>query len=303
MRAYKSVDDVPQRTQNLFQRSLMIFGHGAGWAVMYALGIALALGMILEIRATGAGLVFVGLCSHAGYMFDRVKFRDADLDPADLQSDPRRHRFLRRWARPLRIVMYTEWIGAVIVGSVFSPVLGFSTFAGILAGYLYSGWKPGGRPRLKDVPGMKAGLVSAAIVGLGLLGILGYQTPGPESFVWALKDASSLSWMSVLGMWLIVFGDAVACDLDDSQSDALHLTKSFPVLIGNTPAGVIAVMLLVIGGGVVILGGLGDDDVQRRFLLSGLIAVSGALILRQHHRRDWIDGRMLVVVLVVLRIG
>ncbi len=303
MCAHTSVDDVPQRTRNWFERSLLIFGHLAGWAVMYALGITLALGMILDIRATGPGLVFVGLCSHAGYLLDRVKFRDADLDPADLQSDPRRHQFLRKWARPLRIVMYTEWVGASVVGTVYSPVLGFSTFAGILAGYLYSGWKPCKRPRLKDVPGIKAGLVSAAIVGLALLGTLGFHTSGTDNFLHALQTVSWLSWIHVLGVWVIVFGDAVICDLDDSESDARYSTKSLPVLFGSTRASAIAILLLVLGGVAVTYGRFAGTVVPNRLLLVGLIVVSGAVILKKQPRRDWIDARMLVIVLVVLLIG
>ncbi|MBL4809782.1 MAG: hypothetical protein JKY43_06965, partial [Phycisphaerales bacterium] len=244
----------------------------------------------------GMGLVYVALCAHSGYLFDRVKFRDADLDPADLMADPIRHGFLRRWAKWLRILMVAEWIGAVAVGGVISPVLGVVVLGGVFAGYVYSGWRPGKGARLKDLAGLKAGLVASAVVGLGIAAVLGAEIGWDDGMV--LPEIGVWPWMMLGGVWLIVCGDAVVCDLDDRASDGVHSTRSLPVMIGMRRAGIVAAGFLVFGGLLVAISGDGPD--RMRVVFAGMIVVSGIGIMRLRKRRDWIDGRMLVVVLVVV---
>jgi len=298
MCAHKDGTHVPRGTIGSVILWLGIAGHLAVWAAMYAVGVAIILGEFLGRPIGWMGLVYVTLCAHSGYLFDRIKFRDADLDPADLMAEPVRHAFLRQRAKWLRILMLTEWIGAAAVGVVLSPVLGVVVVGGVVAGYVYSGWRPERGSRLKDLAGLKAGLVASAVVGLGLAAVIG---PEINWELGGLPEFDVMHWMILGGVWLIVFGDAVACDLDDHASDGIHSTRSLPVLMGTRRAAVIATGLLVVGGAMVTFGGEGGGNGadQSRVLFAGMIVASGIGIMRQRKRRDWIDGRMLAVVLVV----
>ena len=302
MCAHKDGQDVPRGTIGAVRLWIAAAGHLAVWAVMYAAGVAIILGEFLENQIGDLGLVYVCLCAHSGYLLDRIKFRDADLDPADLMAEPGRHVFLRRRAKWLRVLMAAEWIGAATVGVVISPVLGAVVFGGVVVGYLYSGWKPGKGARLKDVTGLKAGLVASAVVGLGLAAVLGESVW--DEGLWEL-DLHIQSLMTMLGLWLIVCGDAVVCDLDDVRSDGVYLTRSLPVLMGTRRAAIIAAGLLVVGGAMVTFGGEGSSDGlnQSRVLFAGMIVASGLGIMRQRKRRDWIDGRMLAVALFAVFVG
>jgi len=296
MCAHKDGTHVPRGTIGSLNLWLGIAGHLAVWAAMYAVGVAVVLGEFLGRPIGGMGLVYVTLCAHSGYIFDRVKFRDSDLDPADLMAEPLRHSFLRRRAKWLRILMGAEWIGAAAVGVVISPVLGVVVVGGVVAGYVYSGWRPGKGSRLKDLAGLKAGLVASAVVGLGLAAVVGPEIGWDVGALLGL--VGELPWVILGGVWLIVCGDAVVCDLDDRVSDGVHSTRSLPVLMGARRAALVAAGLLVVGGVMVAMGG--DILYQSRVLFSAMIVVSGVGIMRLRKRRDWIDGRMLVVVLVVM---
>lgn len=276
---------------------------------MYAIGVALILGELLGYPLELKAIVYVTLCSHAGYLFDRIKFRDADLDPADLLADPARHRFLRSRARWLRMLMSVEWIGAVVLGWMIAPVLGGLVFGGVLAGYVYSGWSPSDRSRLKDVSGLKAWLVSGAVVGLAFAVVL--AEAGVLADVQKVGSAmSGHRWWCVFGMLLIVCGDAVICDLDDSVSDRVYRTRSLPVMIGDRWSGLFAIGLLIAGAGLILAGlsdvhdGLGGSSFRIGLVFTSMCVVSGVLILKNGPmiggRRDWIDGRMLVVALSTL---
>jgi len=306
MCAHNNGDDVPHGTIAAAQNPLQIVGHLAIWATGYSVGVAIILGEFL-VRPIGfLALAYVALCAHSGYLFDRVKFRDADLDPADLMADPDRHLFLRRFSRSIRILMVVEWIGAVAVGGVISPVLGAVVIGGIVAGYVYSGWRPmaGGRwVRLKDIAGFKAVMVGGAVVGLGLIAVLGEALPRSFGALGRVGDvAGGVPWILIVGMLVMVCGDAVICDLDDQESDEKYRTRSLPVMIGMRRSALVASGLLVTGGLMVALDA--GENVQARALFAGMAVVSGLGIMRQGKdfggRRDWIDGRMLMVVICVM---
>lgn len=312
MCAHRSGDDVPRGTILTIEWwlfCLRIFGHLAGWAVAYSVGVSLVLVVLIGVELQWMGVVYVVLCAHGGYMLDRVKFRDCDLDPADLMADPERHQFLREHAKILRVIMFAEWVGAVVVGTLMSPALGVLVVGGILAGYLYSGWRPAmvgsdgtsygawdGRRRMKDIAGLKAFLVSGAIVGLGIAGAYGDQ-------IVSVRIDAGLVWI-VVGMGMVVLGDAVICDLDDRVSDGAYCTRSLPVIVGFGFGALIGIVMMVFGGVVLMIGE--DDDAGRigRLLFGLGVVLSGVVITvlgpRIGGRRDWIDARMLGVAMVTL---
>ncbi|MBO6513907.1 MAG: hypothetical protein JJ974_08090 [Phycisphaerales bacterium] len=307
MRAHKSVGDVPHGTiESGFPINwIKAAGHLAVWAVMYAIGVALMLGELLGFPLGWEALLYVALCSHAGYLFDRLKFRDSDLDPADLLADPDRHGFLRSRSGWIRVLMVLEWIAAMVVGLLLSTWLSVLVVGGVVVGYVYSGWPPSDRARLKDVSGLKAWLVSIAVVGLGCAALLAQVDlfGGIDSLLSTLSERQS---MCILGMLLVVCGDAVLCDLDDSASDRVYRTRSLPVMVGDRWSALSAVGLLVVGSGVILLGLVGGDLLVGGVWFVGLVLLSGVVILVAGPmiggRRDWVDGRMLIAALVAMEI-
>lgn len=310
MCAHKDGDDVPHGTfvLNPPPMILKIAGHMALWAVLYALGVALILAELLGQHLDWLSMLYVTLCAHAGYLFDRIKFRDADLDPADLLADPDRHLYLRAHTRGLRILMVLEWAMAMSIGWAITPGLGLLVFGGVLAGYLYSGWTPTTRSRLKDVHGLKAWLVSGAVVGLAIATVIGQAggLDGGIDIAFIEQIIQEHGGWSVAGMLLIVCGDAVICDLDDSASDEEYRTRSLPVILGDRNAGLAAVVLLLTGGAAMVGAGIGSGSLEMRLVFSAMTILSGVGILRGGPmiggRRDWIDGRMLAVVLTTVLI-
>ena len=262
------------------------------WALVYSVGLYLLTTVFVRTDWCGACALYVGLCAHAGYLFDRVKLRDRDLDPADLEAYPARHLFLRRHARVIRVVMVLEWIGAVVVGAWLHWALGVLVFGGVVAGVVYSGWPAGsGRKRVKDWRGVKAVAVATAIVGLAMHAAL---LPGG---VWETVDWVRVGWVGV-GAWLLVCGDAILCDLDDTEADRRFGTMSVPVLVGQGVAGVIGVGLVVVGSGVLVLIPHDVVGFGVRAGVGGMLVLSAVLSLRMGRKREWIDGRMGLVVLV-----
>lgn len=288
MCAHNHGDDVPHGTTSILNK----FGHLAGWAALYSIGVTLVLAAILDREVDVWSLAYVTLCAHAGYLLDRVKFRDRDLDPADLMAEPERHQYLRRHAAWIRWLMIIEWVAAIAVGAMISLVLVGLVLVGVAAGIGYAGWKPGKVSRLKDLAGLKAVLVSGAVTGLATFTV--YR--GELS---VLYDTPSMLWV-ILGIAIIVFGDAVTCDLDDELSDDAFRTRSLPVMLGGRWAALVGMTALVLGAVVLTV-----NYASAGVLVFGCsIVLSAGLILGlTQHRRDWIDGRLIAIALISIQIG
>ncbi len=293
----KPSQNQPNAAKPVVHRITSTLGHLAIWPMFYALGAAIILGKFLEIPLSWPTLVYVGLCSHAGYLFDRIKFRNADMDPADRMAQPNRYEYLQKHAQWLRILISIEWVAALTIGFIIFPMLSLLVVGGIVVGFLYSGWKPGGRrARLKDIPGLKAGMVGAAVIGLGLAAVVASNHTSDASIVDTLLK---LSWVNIAGLWLIVCGDAVICDMDDQASDRIYSTKSFPVLLGIQRSGILALGLLL-AGSILLMTEHHPGQTQTRIAFTLAIIISGGGISLLQQRRDWIDSRMLGIVLLVI---
>jgi len=277
-------------------RIAMLPGDLAAYPVGYALGIA-----ALVAHATGGSIVpdafaFVALAAHAGYLLDRVKITDRAFDPADAMADPRRHERLRRWARALRVLMVVEWIFAIAIGWRVHPALSALVPAGVAAGLAYSGWPAGGpRRRLKDHTVLKSAMVASAHTALGAFAAF---MSDPEPLVRRPLGVVA----SITGVWCIVAGDAVICDLDDRVSDGVHSTRSVPVVAGAFWSGAAAVSLLVLGSVMLIVSG-SPMALASRTSIAAMLIFSASIILGAPNRRDWIDARMLPLVLYGLWLG
>lgn len=273
---------------------LPLASHLALYPALYTLGVYLlattALGFALPSMET-AGLLL--LLAHTCYLLDRVKISDARLDPADAMALPDRAAFFARHARQLRVCLWIELLLATTLALAVNPWLGPLPSAAMLGVYLYAGRGASPeRPRPKDLPALKSALIACAHIALvvTLLWSNGHP-PG------ALAHAPA-KWV-ICSLWLIVCADAILCDLDDLPSDAAFRTRSLPVLIGLRGAWGVSVGMLTLAG--VLLSVSSADRPRAAAIGSGLL-LTGLVSLRHKNRRDLIDARLPVVVLVGLLI-
>jgi len=273
-----------------------LLGDLAIYPMGYALGIAILTAHATDGSLPPAALLYVALAGHAGYLLDRVKFRDRALDPADAMADPRRHARLHRWSRPLRVVMIAEWILAGVIGWSVHPILAALVLVGIGAGYAYSGWPGGGpRRRLKDHTALKSAMTAAAHTALAAFATLAHD-PAPV----ARRPMGVIA--AIMGVWILVAGDAVICDLDDRVSDDAHATRSVTVVAGAFWSGAGAIAMLVLGCAILIVSGA-PMALGARTAIAAMLVASAAIVLRAPNRRDWIDARVLPIVLYGLWVG
>ncbi len=181
-------------------------------------------------------------------LLDRVKWRDALLDPGDEAADPRRIAFLRPNTRRWRgVVVLSALVGAIAAWFVGGAV----GSGGVLLGYgamgLYAG-RPAGRGplawRLKDIPVCKNAFVAFGLVGLSATVVYG-------------RDLSALRSQAVLAVIAFLLAsvtcDAMLCDLPDMEIDRRFGVRTVPVLIGAGRASALAIGVMALGGGSLLL--------------------------------------------------
>ena len=198
-------------------------------------------------------LAFAFLTAMATYLLDRVKLRDADLDPADSLSHPARASFMRAHSGVLRAVVLLASMGAVAVAFVREPidaVLVPLALGGVL---FYARSRERYRWRPKDILQLKNVSVAGGITVFALFLLLVHDE---ASLFTTLVDAA----LPAAFLLQNVFADAMLCDVDDREADARHGTNTIPVRFGNRRAVASAVgikassalwpALLAIGGGI-----------------------------------------------------
>lgn len=204
-------------------------GHLAGWVGLY-FAAAYASAALLLGRTVQLDPLAAAFCAGVGlYILDRLKLRDALLDPADLATHEQRHRFLRARARPLRILAWGMLaIGTVLVVAIH-PANALLPPVGVLGVLAYS--RPHKqRRRPKDYFLLKNLMPGGAIGGLGV--ILAVQSPVRGS---SLHDSPTGTWALpfigavLVALVLLIAADAMLCDLDDIAADRASRTSTVPV--------------------------------------------------------------------------
>eukprot|EP00913_Durusdinium_trenchii_P006287 g5899.t1 len=181
-------------------------------------------------------------------LLDRVKWRDALIDPGDEAADPRRIAFLRphlgRWRA---VAALSALAGAVMAWPVGGPLGAIGVLLGYAAIGFYAGRPAGERPwalRIKDIPVCKNLFVALGLTGLSVTIVYG-------------RDLSALRSPAVLAVIAFLVGvvacDAMLCDLPDMEPDRRFGVRTVPVLIGAKLSATLAIGVSAIGGGVLLL--------------------------------------------------
>lgn len=201
-------------------------GHAAVWAALYSAACTLMVAQLaLGERDPGEGpVLFAALTGLGVYLLDRAKLSDAGLDPADAEAQPDRHAFIRRWARVLRLSALGCLVAATVLGAWMRWVLAPAPWIGAVAVLFYGGGLAWPRGRLK-----RWLIVKNLVVAAGLAGFAGVAVE-LDRFLLADPRRIGLALVTVV---LVVFADAVLCDLADAEADRGAGTRTIPTVFGG----------------------------------------------------------------------
>ncbi len=264
----------------------------AVWPACYTLAVYLLGVLTLGLPSPRwSTTVYLLLVAHACYLLDRVKLSDQRQDPADAIALPDRAILFAEHSGVIRTLLLLEFIAASAFGWFISPALSLIPMGALLGVHLYAGRAASpGRPRFKDLPALKSFFISSAHIALVVAVLWGNDHN-------LIEHPRPIVMMSILGLWLIVSGDAILCDLDDHDSDAMYGTRSLPVLIGNTNAWIIAQLLLMIG--CIVMVTPSPELFVWPVLVAGIfLSTLPTLIMK--NRRDLVDARLLPFALIAL---
>lgn len=256
---------------------------------------------LMSAKSIGLAAGTVFCTTVAVYLLDRVKARDSWLDPADAQSHPRRHAFVLRHTRTLRIaclllLLVAGWLGSQLMP--FGWALPLIAVGGVM---VYAGQPRAARPRPKDILLVKNAYVAAGIAGFAALVTVAAATPGTG--VAAMQDTANAHAIPLLlasaHLSLRVLADAVLCDLDDEHADRRFNTRTLPVHVGRMRAWNTALAIRL--GSAAALAAIPLLPLWPRLGWAFVTVVSSILlrVTAPSHLRDWVDGRLAVEGIVV----
>lgn len=262
------------------------------WPACYTLGVYLLGVVALGLPAPGgATIAYLLMVAHACYLLDRVKLSDERQDPADAIALPDRALLFAHHARLIRVALVAELVISSIVGWFISPVLTLIPLGALVGVHLYAGRAASpGKPRFKDLPALKSFFISTAHIALLVVVLWGNNHN-------LIEHPRPVVVLSIVGLWLIVSGDAILCDLDDHDSDAMYGTRSLPVLLGNRRAWAAALAMLGLGGLLLIVEGKPQGVMI--YSAAGLL-LSALPTWFMKNRRDLVDARLLPIALLAL---
>ncbi|MFO0830949.1 MAG: hypothetical protein U0637_03790 [Phycisphaerales bacterium] len=295
---------------NALSRVLHGAAHLAVWAGLYTTAATVCFTQTAGLSPIPPARVLTfAFCTASGvYLLDRIKLRDAWLDPADQMAHPDRYHFLTSRSRSVRTLMFLLLLTASLLGWNLWPQvpwLGVLAPTAACAGVLLYAARPRGRrPRPKDILLFKNLYVGAGITGFSTL----VATAGH-----GLSNLrANPAWAAVAAVHLLIRvpADAVLCDLDDREADLAHGTHTLPARLGRTRAWnwALATRLILAAGLAAMACAPGAP---RRALLSwATVTACSSIALRAAapaDLRDWVDARFtleaLAATLLILRPG
>jgi 4-hydroxybenzoate polyprenyltransferase len=220
-------------------------------SAVYAGGIAGAAfelsGVGFDAWAWSVSIVLVATIAWMAHLLDRAKPLAAWHDPADGVANPRRDAFVRRNRRAMNLLAAALGFVACVLAMLVDWRLIGLVPAGAAAVIIY-GARPSEsrRTRPKDLLVIKnalTGLAYASLVGCVLFAAM----PG--------TIGRGMPWIALGLVALLVTGDAMLSDIDDTTADAMFGTRTVSVLAGRRWAvvwgvaiyGMVVVYWLVLG--------------------------------------------------------
>lgn len=284
--------------------------HLAVWAAMYVAAAVVCASQLMGIDddLTATALVYAWSTALLAYLLDRVKLRDAWLDPADARAHPERFAFLVAHRHAARLVMLGAAMVSAWAGWRLHPVAVVGTGLTIAGVLLYAGTPrhAHARPRVKDRFILKNLFVGVGIAGFavpvaGLGAAQGAGSHGAAAGADLVARVLShpalapapipLSGLVFAYLTLRVYADAVLCDIDDEDSDRAHDTRTLPTRLGAEPAWRAAMCLRLALAASLLFWPLGPFAARAAW---AAISAAGTILLRWWRPtrvRDLVDAR------------
>lgn len=263
----------------------------AVWSGLYVSGATVF--FIQITNPTGVHPAWIALMAWATgtgvYLLDRVKLKNAWLDPADRASRPHHHALLTARPRAVRLAAGLLIAGAMLIALFAAPANHLALvealpFAAVLGVAVYAARPRHHRPRPKDILAIKNAYTATGITGIAILLTLcwlpsWHQLPRDSLPVWLFAAAT---------LWARVFADAALCDLDDLDADARFGTRTFPVTIGHQRTRHAAIALRLLLAVALAFIPIGAPPVRIAWAVASA-ASALPMLLRKEHWRDPID--------------
>lgn len=234
-------------------------------------------------------IVLITAIAWMAHLLDRAKPLSAWHDPADRMANPSRDAFVRKHRRAINTFTATLGLVACVLAMLLDPWLVALVPLGAVSVIIYGARKSESRrTRPKDVLVFKnvlTGLAYATLIGYVLFAAM----PGLVEH--------RLPWIALGLVALLVTGDAMLSDIDDTPADAMFGTRTVSVLTGRRWAMVsgIAIYAMVVAYWML----LGNRTPTSLTLAIGLPA-TGVAIAFLPRVRSLIDVRGGVLALVAL---
>ena len=274
---------------------LAALSHLALWAGLYV-----AAGVVYAAQVAGVWasegvwwrvVAVAGLTAAGVYLLDRVKARDAWLDPADREAHPARFEFLAGRSGWVRGLMVALLAAAVPLGWTLTGWVAAGVAAAVAGVWVYAGRPRGRRARVKDVLLLKNGFVAGGIAGFaGLMVVIAAGGGGPGAWwAWAVAHAGVVL-IACGTLAARVFADAALCDLDDERSDRAHGTVTLPTVLGRRSAWLTAMTLRLLVAGVLWFTA-GGQTAPRAWAVVTVVSTVGLWLWQPSRLRDLVDAR------------
>lgn len=276
-------------------------GTYVGAAVLCVSQVA-GLDVATSVPSMTVAVLFACCTSWGAYVLDRVKLRNAWLDPADARADQHRHAFVVLHARGLRALILVLLGAAAGLGALLHPAMIALPFLALFSVLVYAGRPRARLPRPKDLFLLKNAYAAVGITGFAAVVAIAAASPGAgfEAFGRTARACVIPLSLSCAHLAVRVLADAVLCDLDDEHADRNFRTLTLPTQIGRMPAWNVALgCRLAIVAALVTIPSL---PLMPRLAWAGVTALS-SIVLRWSSParvRDWVDLRFAVEACAVI---
>lgn len=253
-------------------------------------GAALELsGVGFDAAAWSLSILLVATIAWMAHLLDRAKPLAAWHDPADRMANPQRDDFVLRNRRAMNLLAAALWIASCGLAVLLDPGLAMLAPVGAVSVIIYGARRSESRrTRPKDVLIIKnalTGLAYASLIGC----VLFASAPG--------SIEQRLPWIALGLVALLVTGDAMLSDIDDTPADAMFGTRTVSVLAGRRWATAVAIGIYALA--VLYWVGFGAHTAVAWTLVLGL-CVTGTVIATLPRVRSLIDARGGVMAAIIL---
>lgn len=280
---------------------LSLASHVAVWPGLYVVSAGVFAAQVggvhpRSVPVAVASCGVLGCTAIASYLLDRVKLRDAWLDPADAMGESNRHQFLTRHAAAVRVAIVVLLGVGTACGWSISPWIAPAPVLAASGVLVYAGRPRRHRARPKDVLLLKNAFTAGGITAFAFVIMLASMARGRSlgsilGVASAHRVAISLAAIFLGGR---IFADAVLCDIDDIHRDHHHGTATLPIELGVVGAWNAAMAIrLVLSAGLLF-----TTELPRTPRMCWAIAtVASTLWLRVARPgaiRNWVDARFAI---------